>query len=140
MRAYRGLTIGLLAVAVLAPVRLIVCQSVLDMPFFNPHSKLTLSAQGNVLVGPMFRKALWLLFAAWSSLPCRAARLACWPSAMPCSSCPSAYCRSGWRDALGPDLRISIVLLPRDLPGLVVGLAFLLGRLFVPFLKSLRQR
>jgi iron(III) transport system permease protein len=64
-RLYRGLTIGLLAIAVLAPVGLIVYQSFLDGPFFSPRSKLSLSAYAYVLTDPMFWKALWttVLFA-----------------------------------------------------------------------------
>lgn len=64
-RVYRGLTIGLLAIAVLAPVGLIVYQSFLDGPFFSPRSKLSLDAYGYVLTDPMFWKALWttVLFA-----------------------------------------------------------------------------
>ncbi|MFJ1293847.1 ABC transporter permease [Paracoccus yeei] len=64
-RLYRGLTIGLLAIAVLAPVGLIVYQSFLDGPFFSPRSRLGLSAYAYVLTDPMFWKALWttVLFA-----------------------------------------------------------------------------
>lgn len=64
-RLYRGLTIGLLAIAVLAPVGLIVYQSFLDGPFFSPRTKVSLDAYAYVLTDPMFWKALWttILFA-----------------------------------------------------------------------------
>lgn len=57
-RLFRRLAIGLLAIAVLAPVGLIVYQSFLDGPFFSPRSQLSLSAYAYVLTDPMFWKAL----------------------------------------------------------------------------------
>lgn len=56
--AYRTIVIGLLAVAVLAPVGLIVYQSFLSGPFFSARSKLGLSAYSYVLSDPTFYKAL----------------------------------------------------------------------------------
>lgn len=56
---YRNTTISLLAVAVLGPVGLIVYQSFLDGPFFNPGSSLSLSAYQYVLTDPAFHEALW---------------------------------------------------------------------------------
>ncbi len=58
-RAYRVLVIGALAVAVLAPVGLIVYQSFLDGPFFSPASRLSLDAYAYVLTDPSFYEALW---------------------------------------------------------------------------------
>jgi iron(III) transport system permease protein len=58
-RAYRVLVIGALAVAVLAPVGLIVYQSFLDGPFFSPASRLSLDAYAYVLTDPSFYDALW---------------------------------------------------------------------------------
>lgn len=55
---YRRLTIGLLALAVMAPVGLIIYQSFLDGPFFSPRSRLSFSAYAYVLTDPMFWKAL----------------------------------------------------------------------------------
>lgn len=56
---YRIITIGLLAIVVMAPVGLIIYQSFLDGPFFSPRSVLSLSAYGYVLTDPMFWEALW---------------------------------------------------------------------------------
>ena len=56
---YRIITIGLLAIAVMAPVGLIIYQSFLDGPFFSPRSVLSLSAYSYVLTDPMFWEALW---------------------------------------------------------------------------------
>ncbi|WP_294924917.1 iron ABC transporter permease [uncultured Paracoccus sp.] len=58
-RLYRAITIALLAIAVMAPVGLIIYQSFLDGPFFSPRSTLGLSAYGYVLTDPMFWEALW---------------------------------------------------------------------------------
>lgn len=57
-RLYRVLVIGLLAIAVLAPVGLIVYQSFLDGPFFSARSSLSLSAYRYVLADPTFYEAL----------------------------------------------------------------------------------
>jgi iron(III) transport system permease protein len=56
---FRRVTIGLLAVAVLAPIGLILYQSFLDGPFFSEQSKLSLSAYSYILVDPLFYDALW---------------------------------------------------------------------------------
>ncbi|MEO9338447.1 iron ABC transporter permease [Mesorhizobium sp. SB112] len=57
-RWYRNITIGLLAIAVLAPVGLIVYQSFLDGPFFSPRSSIGLDAYRYVLTDPTFYSAL----------------------------------------------------------------------------------
>ncbi|MDQ7262662.1 iron ABC transporter permease [Paracoccus sp. PS-1] len=56
---YRIIVIGLLAIAVMAPVGLIIYQSFLDGPFFSPRATLSFSAYSYVLTDPMFWKALW---------------------------------------------------------------------------------
>ena len=48
-KAYRRIAIGLLALAVLAPICLIVYQSFLDNPFFAPTAQLSLSAYASIL-------------------------------------------------------------------------------------------
>ena len=55
---FRVLVIGILALAVLAPVGLIVYQSFLDGAFFAKSSKLSLSAYRYVLTDPTFYQAL----------------------------------------------------------------------------------
>ncbi|MDY8109881.1 iron ABC transporter permease [Fulvimarina sp. 2208YS6-2-32] len=57
-RWYRNIAIGLLAIAVLAPVGLIVYQSFLDGPFFSPRSSVSLEAYRYVLTDPTFWIAL----------------------------------------------------------------------------------
>jgi iron(III) transport system permease protein len=56
---YRWTVVGLLALAVLAPVALIIYQSFLSGAFFDPSSKLTLSAYGYVFTDSAFYTALW---------------------------------------------------------------------------------
>jgi iron(III) transport system permease protein len=56
---FRVAVIGILALAVLAPVGLIVYQSFLDGAFFNPASRLSLEAYEYVLTDPSFYQALW---------------------------------------------------------------------------------
>jgi iron(III) transport system permease protein len=51
--------IAALAVAVLAPVGLIVYQSFLDAPFFSPRARLGFDAYRYVLTDPSFYQALW---------------------------------------------------------------------------------
>ncbi|SEQ11014.1 iron(III) transport system permease protein [Devosia sp. YR412] len=55
---FRVIVIGLLAIAVLAPVGLIVYQSFLNAPFFSARAKLSLDAYAYVLNDPSFYKAL----------------------------------------------------------------------------------
>jgi iron(III) transport system permease protein len=54
---FRRVVIGLLAVGVLAPVGLIVYQSFLDGPFFQPTTALSLDAYRYILSDPMFYDA-----------------------------------------------------------------------------------
>ncbi len=56
---FRNTVIGVLALAVLAPITLIVYQSFLDGPFFNANSKLALSAFQYILTDELFYEALW---------------------------------------------------------------------------------
>ncbi|TGT53476.1 iron ABC transporter permease [Mesorhizobium sp. M00.F.Ca.ET.170.01.1.1] len=55
---FRNLAIAILALAVLAPVGLIVYQSFLSAPFFSPRAKLGLGAYSYVIHDPTFYKAL----------------------------------------------------------------------------------
>ncbi|MEN3929790.1 iron ABC transporter permease [Microvirga sp. W0021] len=56
---FRRIVIGLLAIAVLAPIVLIAYQSFLDGPFFDANAKLALSAYSYILTDEMFYSALW---------------------------------------------------------------------------------
>ncbi len=56
---FRRIVIGLLAVIVLAPIALIIYQSLLDGPFFAPKSKLSIEAYRYILTDEMFYDALW---------------------------------------------------------------------------------
>lgn len=56
---FRRIVIGLLAVVVLAPIVLIIYQSLLDGPFFTPSSKLSIEAYRYILTDEMFYDALW---------------------------------------------------------------------------------
>lgn len=58
-RSYRRIVITALAVAVLAPIGLIIYQSFLDAPFFAPNAKLSLDAYAYVLSDDAFYEALW---------------------------------------------------------------------------------
>jgi len=55
---YRRIVIGLLALAVLAPIALLVYQSFLDNPFFQANAKLSFSAYSYVLSDRAFYEAL----------------------------------------------------------------------------------
>ncbi|TIX87454.1 iron ABC transporter permease [Rhizobium sp. P44RR-XXIV] len=56
---FRRIVIGLLAVIVLAPIALIIYQSLLDGPFFARSSKLSIEAYRYILTDEMFYDALW---------------------------------------------------------------------------------
>lgn len=56
---FRRITIFLLAMAVLAPIALIVYQSFLDGPFFEASVKPTLAAYQYILTDELFYEALW---------------------------------------------------------------------------------
>ncbi|NTF44540.1 iron ABC transporter permease [Rhizobium rhizogenes] len=56
---FRRIVIGLLAVIVLAPIVLIIYQSLLDGPFFARSSKLSIEAYRYILTDEMFYDALW---------------------------------------------------------------------------------
>lgn len=58
-KPYRRIVIGLLVIAVLAPICLIIYQSFLDNPFFAPSAKLSLSAYAYILTDAAFYEALW---------------------------------------------------------------------------------
>ena len=62
---FRGTTIGLLGLLVLAPVGLIIYQSFLDGPFFYPTAEFSFSSFAYVFSDPDFYRALWttLVFA-----------------------------------------------------------------------------
>ena len=71
---FRVTVIGLLAVAVLAPVGLIVYQSFLDGAFFSPASRLSLDAYAYVLTDPVLLSRRCgrrrLSPSEWSPSPC----------------------------------------------------------------------
>lgn len=56
---FRLTVIGVLTLAVMAPVVLIIYQSFLDAPFFDATAKLGLDAYQYVLTDPEFYRALW---------------------------------------------------------------------------------
>jgi iron(III) transport system permease protein len=58
-RPYRRIVITLLAIAVLAPICLIIYQSFLNAPFFSKDVQLSLSAYQYVLTDSAFYEALW---------------------------------------------------------------------------------
>lgn len=58
-KAFRVTVISLLGLCVFAPILLILYQSFLDGPFFNPASKLTVDAYRYILTDEMFYDALW---------------------------------------------------------------------------------
>lgn len=57
-RQFRTIVIGLLTLAVMAPVGLIIFQSFLNAPFFSPRAQLSLDAYAYVLQDPSFYQAL----------------------------------------------------------------------------------